>query len=389
MERTIEESVTTQSFSLFGGPLRHLGHRLGLVSGGTNTVALGLTLGILLWTVLAALALIEGVAHQVFALSVIGAHVRLLLIIPLFFICESYLGPRMTAFAGTIVRSGVVPKPAQAALESEIARVTRLTNSWLIEATCMLAAILLSLAGRDLVLSGTTSAYDSSRGSVTITGLWYWTVCLPLFRFLIIRWILRLGLWSYFLWRVSKLDLRLIATHPDRAGGLGYLAVVHDHFTPLVLAISAAQAAALSEEIYAGTATFEAVFPSLALVVIVDAILFIGPLLIFTPRLWACRVTAMCDYMEFAASYVRRFDKKWLKAAARPEEPLLGTADLQSLADLSNSVRNVRTMRVLPISVRLLVDLLIAAVLPMMPLFLFKYPIAELTRKLFTRLAGF
>jgi hypothetical protein len=247
----------------------------------------------------------------------------------------------------------------------------------------------LSFAGRDLVLSGTTSAYDSSRGSVTLTGLWYWTVCLPVFRFLIIRWIWRLGLWSYFLWRVSKLELSLVPTHPDHSAGLGYLEVVHAHFTPLVLAISAAQAAALAEEIHAGTATFEAFFPSLGLVMVVDVILFIGPLLIFTPRLWACRVRAMSDYAVFAASYVRRFDKKWLKGERPPEEPLLGTADLQSLADLANSVRIVRKMHLLPVSVRLFASLLIAALLPMLPLLLIKYPIGELARKLFTRLAGF
>jgi hypothetical protein len=334
--------------------------------------------------------LIEGVAQQLFSLSVIGVHVRLLLVIPLFFLGESWLNPRMTALVSMIVRSNVVPNSALPALESEIARTIRWKDSWLVESICLLAAVLLSLTGRHLALSGTTSEYDPNRGLATMAGYWYWIVCLPLFRFLIIRWIWRIGLWSYFLWRVTKLELHLVPTHPDGAGGLGYLEVVHAHFAPLVLAISATQAAAIAEEISAGrmTLTFEAIFPAPALVLLVDAALFIGPLLIFTPRLWACRVKGLSDYMEFAANYVGGFDRKWLKAEKGPEEPLLGTPDLQSLADLSNSINIVRNTRLLPVSLRLLAELLIAALLPMLPLLLFKYPVVELFRRLFMSLAG-
>ncbi len=81
------------------------------------------------------------------------------------------------------------------------------------------------------------------------------------------------------------------------------------------------------------------------------------------------------------------FEKKWLTSGA-PAEPLLGTADLQSLADLSNSVAVVRNMRSVPVSTRLSITIMIAALLPMAPLFLFKYPIAELVRRLIAKLAG-
>jgi hypothetical protein len=92
--------------------------------------------------------------------------------------------------------------------------------------------------------------------------------------------------------------------------------------------------------------------------------------------------------MEFAARYVTDFEKKWLNAAAPSEEPLLVTSDLQSLADLSTSVGTVRNMRWLHVGMRLLIAVGAAALLPMLPLLLFKYPIAELVQKLFSKLAG-
>jgi len=386
----MEERGRSEGFSLLGGPLHRLGCRLGLVRGGTNTVALGLALGALLWTILVALAFIEGVGHRLFSLSVIGAHVRLLVVIPLFFLCESWLDPRLTTFVSMIVRSGVVARNALPALESDIARTARWKDSWLAELICALAAVLLSVIGPQLHLSGATAAYDPSRavGGATVAGMWYGIVCLTLFRFLVARWILRLGLWSYFLWGVAKLELHLVPTHPDGAAGLGYLEVVHIHFTPLVLALSATQAAAFAEEISAGTMTFEAIYPALALALFVDAALFLGPLLIFTPKLWACRVKGLSDYMKFAESYVTAFDRKWLGGDPAAGESLLGTPDLQSLADLGNSVNVVRNMRLVPVSLRMLTEFAIAALLPALPLLLLKYPIAELTRRFFSRLTG-
>jgi hypothetical protein len=386
----MEERGRFEEFSLLGGPLHRLGRRVGLVRGGTNTVALGLALGLVLWTVLVALAFFEGVSQQLFSLSVIGGHVRLLVVIPLFFICESVLDPRLTEFVRMIVRSGVVPPNALPALESEIARTGRWKDSWLPEAVCLLAAVLLSLIGPQLQLSGTTAVHDPSRtmAELTLAGQWYWIVCLTLFRFLMFRWIWRLGLWSYFLWRVSRLELNLVPTHPDRVAGMGYLEVVQTHFTPLVLAISMVLSASFAEDISTGATAFEAIYPALPLILIVDAVLFLGPVCFFARKLWASKVKGLSDYMVFASRYANGFDRRWLGADAPAEQDLLGTPDLQSLADLGNSINVVRDMRIIPVSPRLLAELAIAALLPMVPLLLLKYPLTELAEKFVTILFG-
>ena len=134
---------------------------------------------------------------------------------------------------------------------------------------------------------------------------------------------------------------------------------------------------------------FGAIYPPIILVLIVDAVLFLGPLFIFSSKLWACKVKALSEYMEFSAQYVKDFDNKWLHNKATTQEQLLGTPDLQSLADLNNSISVVRNMRWVPMSMTLLVTLLSAALVPMLPLLLLKYPITELAEKFFTNLVGF
>jgi hypothetical protein len=376
--------------SLLGGPLHWLGSRMGLVRGGTDTVLLGVTLGLLGWGVLTLLALWQGLGHKVFSLAVIGVHARLLVAIPLFFACETAVAPRMAEFVRYIVRSEVVSPGALPALESRLAGITRWRDSWVPEAMCLLVAALLPLIGTQLHLVGAMATFDSSRlvAEGTLAGRWYWFVCLPLFRFLLFRWLWRLGLWWYFLRCVAKLELNLVPTHPDGVAGVGYLEIVQTHFTPLVLAISTVQSASFAEGLSVGTMTFEAVYPALALILVLVAVLFLGPLLIFAPKLWACRVKGLSDYMEFAARYVHGFDRKWLGDDTAPVKLLLGTPDLQSLADLSNSIGIVRNMRWVPLSLRLLENLAISALLPIVPLLLFKYPVADLARNFFTRLTG-
>ena len=374
------------SFSLLGGPLHQLGRRLGLVRGDTNTVPIGLMLGPALWLVIVAVALIEGVEDRLFDLSLVAGHARLLLITPLFFACESWVGPRMTAFVATIARTGVVPPAAQAALNTEVARVNRWANSWWPEAFCLLVAVVMDATGSTLQTYGVSDADDPSR--TALSAFVYFHVGLTVFRFLLFRWGWKLALWCWFLWRVSRLDLQLIPGHSDRAGGLGPLEGVHERFTPLVAALSVIECASLAESISAGALSATAVYPTLALLLLMDAALFLAPLLVFTAKLWASRTTGVGAYMTLSARYAKEFETKWTGGSIPDNEPLLGSADLQSFADLANTVAVVKSMRWITVGPRLLTMMTLAAAAPLTPLLLFQYPLAELAQKFFSRMVG-
>ena len=213
-------------------------------------------------------------------------------------------------------------------------------------------------------------------GAVWIGGLsaqWYWFVCLPVFRFLLLRWAWRLALWSLFLLRVARLDLHLVPIHPDRTAGLGYLTVVHGNFALLVAAVSAVISASLAEDIMLTGARPESYYDTILFALLAYAAIFVGPLFVFAPKLRLARARGLAEYMDLAASYVNAFQAKWLRREPGHEE-LLGTSDLQSLADLGNSVRVVEDMRTAPVSYRLLTRLVVAALVPMLPLLLFRVP---------------
>jgi hypothetical protein len=79
---------------------------------------------------------------------------------------------------------------------------------------------------------------------------------------------------------------------------------------------------------------------------------------------------------------VREFDAKWLRGGAPPAEGLIGSADLQSLADLGNSFEVVRTMRAALMTRDAVIQLAAATLIPLAPLLLTIMPLEELLKKL-------
>ena len=236
--------------------------------------------------------------------------------------------------------------------------------------------------------TGSWQAVLQSAGGLTPATGWYLGVCLTLFRFLLLRWLWRLGLSCYFLWQVKKLKLHLLPTHSDGVGGLGYLEIVHEHFAPLTFAISAIFSAQFAENFTAQEVPFRTMYYAIPLILLLAAALFIGPLCIFTYDLWQCRINGMSKYMAMAARYVNAFDVRWIQDKNATGESQLGAADLQSLADLTNSLNVVSDMRPIPAGPRLLKNLAAAAILPLLPLLLLKYPLDKLAGQLFQALTG-
>jgi hypothetical protein len=379
--------VPAETFSLLGGPLHRLACRIGLVRHGTDTIRLGLVLGGVPWVIGALLAAVEGTLPQMFSIDVIGAHVRLLVAIPLFFVCESMFHSQQVRFAHYCSGSGLVTGEALTVFERVLARTMRWKHSQFPDLVCLGLAVAMAIAAPDVPWGGTTSELEADR-SVSLAGWWYWIVCLTLFRFLLFRWIWHLAVWWYLLWRLSRLDLHMRPAHPDGSGGLGLLEHVHTQLAPLVFGLGAVLSASFAEDISTGRTPLEVLYPSGAAMLLVALVLVAGPLAIFTPRLWTCRQQGLRDYAELASRYATKFDQKWLGRDAAPGEPMLGSADIQSLADLSNAVNIVRDMRLIPAGRRLLLAIAAATLLPLLPLLTLRYPISTMIDQIVNRLIG-
>ena len=214
--------------------------------------------------------------------------------------------------------------------------------------------------------------------------MWYGYLSLPIFQFLLLRWYFRLFIWTRFLWQVSRIELSLVPTHPDRVGGLGFLANTVNALTPLAVAHGALLLAGLSANriFYLGAALPEFKIEIAVLVVFLMCVV-LGPLLVFAPQLAQAKRTGNREYGTLAERYVREFDAKWLRGGVPADEPLVGSGDIQSLADLANSFEVVRTMRIAPVTKEAILQLAAATLAPVVPLALTMMSLEELLKTLF------
>jgi hypothetical protein len=222
----------------------------------------------------------------------------------------------------------------------------------------------------------------SGGSSLTAAGVWYGYVSLPLFQFLLCRWYFRLFIWTRLLWQVSRIRLDLIPTHPDRVGGLGFLAATANAFVPLLMAHGALLAGQLANQIFYVGASLTQFRLEILLLVMFMVFIVVGPLLVFSPQLALAKRTALREYGTLAQRYVREFDAKWVHGDVRAGDELLGSGDIQSLADLGNSFEVVRSMRVVPVTKDTMLQLAMATAAPFVPLVLTLMPLEELLKKL-------
>jgi hypothetical protein len=282
---------------------------------------------------------------------------------------------------------GLIPAAERPRFDAAITSAIRLRNS--VTAELLLISIVYGVGvlfvWRTQVALDITSWYGAAADGKllpSLAGWWLGCVSLPLFQFLLLRWYFRLFIWARFLWQVSRLELSLMPTHPDRSGGLGFLAGVSSAFTPVLLAQGTLLAGVMANRIFYAGAKLTEFKPEIVGLVAIMVFAVLGPLLVFLPRLAAAKRVGSREYGTLAQRYVREFDRKWVRGGAPADEPLLGSADIQSLADLGNSYAVVKEMTWVPFTLRNVLQLAVITLLPVGPLLLTIIPLEELLDKL-------
>lgn len=368
-----------------GGPVQRFVYRLALRLG-VDLTARVRVVGFLLitWVPLLLFALLEGRAlgasPKESLLQDVATYARFFLAVPLLILAESVVGPRLRSAGLHFVQGGFVRPADYPAFDRAIARVARRRESLPAE----LIILGLAFAGAWLLtpeaLSGELATWRSPTAAgtglgVSLTGLWYRVVATPILLFFWYRWLWRLIVWAAFLWTVSRLDLDLVATHADKAGGLGFLGIAHTTLGMFAVGLSSVlsgEAAFLIIFQQADVETFKV--PYLALLAVVE-LMFLGPLLVFVPILVQTRRAFLHEYGLLVDRYNRGFHEKWVAGKPPEGESILGSADIQSLADLGNGFRFIEEMRPIPFDLRTVAQLAVVTSLPCLPVVLLVLPI--------------
>jgi len=389
----LAEEPADFSFVL-GGPLYQLLRRTHLSDDALTLVHRRIVAGVLItWLPLLLLSTWErhawwGDVEVPFLLNT-EVHARFLLALPLLILAELGVHLRMRRLLAQFVARDLIPDPDWPRVNAAIGSAMRLRNSLAAELLLIVLIVGLGIRLRGYIAvdarswaEGTAAGSGSGFANLSLAGWWHALVSLPIFQFLLVRWYFRMFIWTRFLWQLSRIHLKLVPTHPDRVGGLGFLGNVVYAFTPLLIAHGVLLAGLIADRIFFDGATLPQFY--VEIIATVGALLFLvlGPLTVFAGQLARAKRTGLGEYGVLAQRYVREFDAKWLRAGGDPAEPLVGSTDIQSLADLANSFEVIKTMRFVPFSKDTIFQLGVVTLVPLAPLLLTMISLEELLKRL-------
>jgi hypothetical protein len=375
-------------FSLvLGGPLFQLFRRAHLSGDGLELLRRRIVIiSCIAWAPLLPLSVFSGHALgdkvAVPFLYDIEAHVRFLIALPILIAAELVVHRRIRPAVGQFVERRIVVPEEIPKFHAAIESTLRLRNSVIAEVLLLVLVYTLGLwVWRNQVALGAATWYaipGATRLQLTPAGYWYLFVSVPVFQFILLRWYLRFFLWFWFLFRVSRLNLRLIPTHPDRTAGLGFLGASTNAFAPILVAQGATLAGLIASQIFYAGQNLMAFKVEIVGFVGVFIVAMLIPLTVFAPRLAQAKRQGRRDFGTLASRYVREFEEKWGHDGASANEALLGSGDIQSLADLGNSYTVVQEMRLVPFGLKDVARLASIAATPLLPLTLTIFSLEDL-----------
>ena len=338
------------------------------------------------WVPLAVLSIVlthlraEGIDRAFFA--DIGTHARMLLAVPLLIAAEYIIMPRLEVVGLHFRTSSILAPTARDRFDEIVADTRRLSAGVWPSVVLSIAAYSTVLVLASFVSSESLAAWQRLPGTnaLSIAGWWHLLISLPLLLGLIYAWLWRLGIWMRFLHLVAKLDLRLVASHPDRVAGLQFLARSPGVFFPLALAAGIIVAGTMANQVVHQGMPLLGHGSTPVITACVMVLLLISPTLAFSRALFVAKREGVFLYGELASRVGQEFEAKWLRA--RADKSALDVPDFSATTDLYGIAANVYSMHVLPFDYRSAIPIVAAALAPFVPIWLSAIPLKDVIHAL-------
>jgi hypothetical protein len=369
-----------------GGPPLRLEKSLGLLKPNERrTVRRAVLTVLIVWAPLFIISAIESLALGENKLgSLIGDLTvvsRYLIVAPLFILTEDGTIFRIGQIARHFIDAGIVTARDRPRFDAIIAHSRRLLNSASVELVVVVLAYLAIIVLTHTFPTEDIPLWHKASGDgagYSWAGWWHALVSAPVALVLLLGWLWRILIWGLFLFRVSRLDLQLVPTHPDLLGGLQFVGLSLRAFLLLSFAISTSAAGGIAQRVlYTGTSFFSFIYVIVA-VVVLSLLLFVGPVLVFGGKLVEARRRGIIAYGGLAGAVGRELEKKWLDNRKSIDEGALDVPHFSATTDLYQVVSNVYQMKPFPINNQDLIALIVVTLLPFLPALLFEIPLNEI-----------
>ena len=353
-------AVVRTQFSLFfeGDLLSRLFGRIGVRNRGV--IDLGKRIGlvfVLTWLAMAVLAWAQGLystrieASNFFA--DFAAYAQFWVALPLFIVAESIVSESTREAAKHFLGTGVVRSADLERIEAMHREVRAMRRSWRAELVLIVIAWVLAAAtilpefSGGAITTWHTQVVDPSVRILTLPGAWAMLVALPILNYWWLRFAWKIFIWSRYLYQISRLRLMLVASHPDRTGGIGFVSRVQARFALVIFAYGVSNVAAVfayKVGIEGADLSLPPVWGPVLGFVIGAPLLFTLPLFMFTKQLHRTKKRALSQYQSQATERARMFEKQWLGIGPKGQDRVEfhDLADLNSFTELYERIHVMR-----------------------------------------------
>lgn len=318
-----------------------------------------------------------------------GVNARCLVAIPLFIMAEGASHQLTTTLLPYFVTSGLIRPADVPEYRRRLGSVAQLRDTvypWIVILGVIVAIETLPLKLTDvheLAWAGSEGVVDA----MAFGGWWYLHVSRAIFLVLLLAWLWRVMLLIVLFRRIAALDLQLVPTHPDGAGGLGFLERFPQPFSPVLLAISVVASAKWAHDmLYHGKdiRLLQSDMIGLALVLL---LIFGAPYLVWVGTLLRARKRALLEYGALVGEHGRLVRRRWIDKDTVDDDKLLAAPELGPVADTVSLYEAVRKMRTFPLGKHALLSLLVPIALPMLAVVAIRIPVKDILLALLKTLA--
>ena len=315
-----------------------------------------------------------------------AVNVRMLFAVPVLLAGQLVMEKTFRALTRHIREAGLLAREDLVRMDEVIiARLIRLRDSILPELLILLAVyvhIALIFHARVAIGRPWEIVGSGTNLHASVAGWYYALVSAVIYEFLLMLSVWKWSLWSYFLFRLSRLNLQLVATHPDHHGGVGFLGLSPIAGAPIALTASAAIGSVWRLQIlHHGAHLMDYKLQAIVLLVVI-LLIFMGPLVFFVPRLGRLRQMGILQYGTLAQLHSTYFHQKWILHRVGREEEFLAAPEVSTLTDLAGSYDNIEHMQPFPLDRGAFVALALAVATPLLPVVLAEIPLSQVLKAL-------
>jgi hypothetical protein len=310
-----------------------------------------------------------------------GIHVRFLIAVPLLIFAEAPVQGVFMRLLPYFVRSGVMPESELPRFRTALTGVARLRNAtfpWV----AILAVVIAVITVSDVVQHSHEIIWAVDREGMSqhlgFGAWWFLYVGRPIYLALLLCWLWRVVLMFLLFGRIAKLNLSIVPTHPDRAGGLGFLEAFPKAFVLVVMAASAVLASRWAHDVVYHDVTVQSLRLPMIVFVILAVVLVLSPLFMFIGPLSRAKKQAVLDYGVLIGHHGRLVRERWIEEKAVRDEAILSAPELGPVADTTSLYAAVTSMRTVPMGKSAVLTLLLAAALPMIVVFALQVPVKNI-----------